>query len=191
MARLQNQADGDLVYGDYWEHAMQQTVIALSCVRTDIACEKRIVKDTGWRSDELPPRYSVYPTTRPRATRWEWRCLMLESKDDQTSYRLLIEVSPAFDKWKAMLIRTPSGGSPIAIMRFEDQPGAQGGLHIHANCDQNSDLCGAESVRMAYTLPDHGQHRRRHGGWTKALFCKAAGSFFRTDTIAGQEELGV
>lgn len=86
-----------------------------------------------------------------------------------------------------MLIR--EAATPVAIARFEDQPGHQGGLHVHANCDMNGDLTGAQSVMMQYTLPDHGRRRRRRISWTKALFCKTAGEFFRAEILPPQEEL--
>ncbi|WP_221930656.1 hypothetical protein, partial [Paracoccus marinus] len=73
--------------------------------------------------------------------------------------------------------------------RAYDQPGSQGGLHIHANCDTNDDLTGAESVMMTYTIPDHGRRRRRRLSWTKALFFMSACDFFRVDLPAEQEEL--
>lgn len=161
-----------------------------SQVRDELTCRKRVKKDTGWRADELPPRYSAFPASRPCGRRWEWRCFVLETEDGR-SFRMLVEVSPHLSKWKAMLIRAPEGAPPVAIMRFEDQPGAQGGLHVHASCDDNRDLTGADSVNMTYTLPDHGRTRRRRRAWTKALFCKAAGEFFRTDPISGQEEMEV
>lgn len=165
--------------------------IHFGTLREDLTVRKRLTKDTGWRSDDIPPRFSVYPVSRPTGSRWEWRCLLLLS-DDGRVYRLLIEVAPALGKWKAMLIKVPQDGPPVAIMRLEDQPGKfGGGLHIHAHCDQLDDLSGAKSVEMRYTLPDHRQHRRRRLAWTKALFCKASGSFFRTDPIVDQEEMAL
>lgn len=157
-------------------------------VRHDVMCKKTTVSDTGWRKDDLPPRFSAYPHTRPSLARWEWRCIILETGDGQR-YRLLFEVAPDLAKWKAMLIRIAEHSQPVALVRFEDQPGKYGGgLHIHANCDRNSDLTGADSVFMYYTLPDHRRLRRRRNAWTKALFCKAASKMFHADTSAGQEE---
>lgn len=158
-----------------------------SHVRQFVNSQKRVTKDTGWQSGDLPPKYSVYSTTRPCARRWEWRCFVLEDIDGR-QFRLLIEVSPQLDKWKAMLISAEAGIPPRALMRFEDQPGPQGGLHIHTNCETNCDLTGPETVNMTYTLPDHGRRRRRHHGWTKALFCVTAGSFFGSKAVGEQEE---
>lgn len=166
-------------------------VVRHGILRDELTIHKRIHRDTGWRSDDLPPRYSVYPSTRPAAARWEWRCFLL-STDDGRKFRLLFEVSPAFGKWKAMLIRVPEPGSPTAVMRFEDQPGRSGGgLHVHAHCEQIDDVSGASSINMPYILPDHGRHRRRRTAWTKAMFCMAAGSFFHTDPIRDQEEMAL
>ncbi|MCB5411809.1 hypothetical protein [Pseudogemmobacter faecipullorum] len=165
--------------------------IGFSHVRDDLAIKKQVVRDTGWKADDLPPRYSAFPNTRPASPRWEWRCFIL-SCDDGRKFKLLIEASPAYGRWKACLIKVPDSGPPVAIMRFEDQPGKNGGgVHIHAHCDQISDLCGADSIKMPYTLPDHRRYRRRRAGWTKALFCKAAGAFFRTDPIVDQEEMAL
>lgn len=123
--------------------------------------------------------------------RWEWRCLQLDTEDGR-KFRMLVEVSPDFGKWKAMLIKVLDNERPVAILRFEDQPGQKGGgLHVHANCDSNQNVTGADSVNMPYTLPEHGRRRRRYGGWTKPLFCKAAGEFFRTTPITDQEEMSL
>ena len=165
--------------------------VQLSLVRDDLTVRKRIVKDTGWKSEELPPRFSPYPTTKPMAARWEWRCFTLTC-DDGRNFRLLLEVSPQLGKWKAMLIKLSETGDPTAIMRLEDQPGQHGGgLHVHANCDQRQHLTGADSVDMVYTLPEHRRHRRRRGGWTKPLFCMTVSAFFHTHPLAEQEELSL
>ncbi|MEO1949274.1 hypothetical protein [Thioclava sp.] len=166
------------------------TLVRHSCVRAFVKSKKNLVKDTGWQSGDLPPRYSVYAVTRPCAKRWEWRCFSLEDADGR-QFRLLVEVSPQLGKWKAMLISISEGKPPRALMRFEDQPGPQGGLHVHANCETNRDLTGAETVNMTYTLPDHGRRRRRHQSWTKALFCVTAGTFFGNAALGEQEELGL
>ena len=104
-------------------------------------------------------------------------------------YRLFFEISPTRGKWKAVLIVVQPEGEPVPLIRLEDQPGTHGGgLQVHANCDQNQHLVGAEAMDMAYVLPEHGRLRRRRLGWTGALFCQAAGRMFRTDLIEGQEE---
>lgn len=90
-----------------------------SIVRADLTCRKEVVKDTGWRNDDLQPRFSLYPHTRPCSARWEWRCLILKD-DNHGRFRVLLDVSPQLGKWKAMLIR--DGSPPVALMRFEDQP---------------------------------------------------------------------
>lgn len=163
--------------------------IHFSHIRDDICTRKKIHRDTGWKSGEMAPRFGLYPVTRPAQSRWEWRCLNLEGANG-LDYRVLIEVSPAFGKWKAMLIKIPDSGAPVAICRLEDQPGTRGGgLHIHAHCDLIGEVSGASSVEMPYTLPEHGQKRRRRLPWTKPQFCHAVGRAFRTDTIVGQEEL--
>jgi len=165
------------------------TIIRYSAIRSELTCRKRVVSDTGWKMDALPPRFSPFEHTRPALARWEWRSFNLMAEDG-TGYRMLVEVAPALDKWKAMLIRIADGMPPVVIMRFEDQPGKTGGgVHIHAHCGERPDLAGAASIEMPYTLPDHGRLRRRRVAWTKALFCRAAGDLFRTDPISGQEEM--
>lgn len=138
----------------------------------------------------MAPRYGAYKKGRPPAAGWEWRSLSLEAPNGR-QYRILFDVSPGRGKWKAMLIRVGSDGVPVALIRFEDQPGRHGGLHIHANCGDEAYLAGAESIDMQYTLPDHGRTRRRRFAWTKALFCMAAAKFFRTDPLNDQEEFPV
>jgi len=165
------------------------SVIRHSTVRSFLCSKKRILHDTGWKSGETPPRYTAFAHTRPQQPRWEWRCLNLEDDKGQ-KYLLLMDVSPALDKWKSVLILKQTGKEPVALMRFEDQPGQHaGGLHVHAHCERAHETEGANSINMPYTLPEHRRRRRRRTCWTKALFCQAAGRFFRTSPITGQEDL--
>lgn len=164
-------------------------LIRLSTVRDHLLCQKQIIADSGWRLDAITPRYGPYTETRPCPGGWQWRSLTLGTADAR-KYRLLFEVDPNRGKWKAVLVGVPDGDSPRALVRFEAQPGNRGGgLHIHANCDRNGHLTGAESMDMAYTLPEHGMRRRRRTGWTKARFCYFAGRFFRIEGLLLQEEL--
>lgn len=166
-------------------------MIKFSALRDHLRSPKSVVQDTGWRSDAMPPRYGPFPYTRPALTGWEWRCFILQSTDGR-NYRALCEVAPGLGKWKAMLVEVRPDAEVRAILRFEDQPGKRGGgLHVHADCGENAEATGAQSVNMAYTLPDHDRPRRRHGGWTKALFCQEVGRIFGTAPIGGQEEMDV
>jgi hypothetical protein len=165
--------------------------VPLATIRPDLLCRKRVESDTGWRSDPIAPRFGPYPVTRPCPSGWEWRAFALAA-DNGRRYRLFFEVDPLRGKWKAALVLVPETGDPVAVLRFEDQPGGRGGgLHVHANCDANAGATGAESLDMAYVLPDHGRRRRRRFGWTKSAFCHAAGRFFRTDPIDPQGELAL
>lgn len=158
-------------------------------IRAHILGTKKIEADTGWRRDSIPPRHGPHAVTRPCPSGWEWRSLALSSGDGKR-YRLLFQVEPRRGKWKAALMYLPDGATGVVILRIEDQPGTHGGgLHIHANCGRSPDLAGAESMDMAYILPEHGCRRRRRVGWTKSLFCQVAGRMLRTHPMEGQEEM--
>lgn len=164
-------------------------LVRLSTVRHHLICRKTITSDSGWKTDPITPRYGPYTETRPCPSGWQWRSLAL-STETSGRYRVLFEVDANRGKWKAVLVRVPDAGPPKALIRYEDQPGNRGGgLHVHANCDRNTDLTGAESIDMAYTLPEHGMRRRRRTGWTRARFCHFAGRLFRIDGLPLQEEL--
>lgn len=164
-------------------------VVRLSQVRHQLVCAKTLTSDTGWRTDAIPPRFSVFATARPVAAGWEWRCLSVVSEAG-AQYRLLFEISQGRGKWKCALIEASPKGDPRAVARFEDQPGLRGGgLHAHANCEKTADFSGADSLEMAYTLPDHGKLRRRRTAWTKERFVFEAGRFFRVQGLKLQEEL--
>jgi hypothetical protein len=165
--------------------------VRLSAVRHHLLSRKTMTSDSGWRSDQITPRFGPYPETRPCPAGWQWRSLALSTPTSR-KYRLFFEVDPSRGKWKAVLVEVTDAGRCRALIRFEDQPGGRGGgLHVHANCDRNPDLTGAESLDMAYTLPDHGMRRRRRTVWTRARFCHFAARFFRVDGLAVQEEMDV
>ena len=152
-------------------------------------CKKQVAKDTGWKSGGIAPRHTPFAITYPMPAGWVWRALRLTSTTGK-DYGLLFQVNPELHKWKAMLFHWVANGHASAVMRFEDQPGKRGGgLHIHAHCDQGHGLAGAKSVEMCYTLPEHGQRRRRRGAWTRANFVNAAGRFFRVNNDIDQGEL--
>ena len=167
------------------------TQIRYSFVRADMQCTKKQVSDTGWKTDNIPPRYSVFDKTRPCGSGWEWRCITCKATNG-TAYRLLFHVSPTRAKWKAHLLKVGPDGQARAIVRLEDQAGNNGGgLHVHVDCDEATQTVGALSIDMRYVFPDHGRRRRRRRSWTKPLFCQMAGQFFRTDMIVDQEEMEV
>lgn len=168
---------------------MSSRPVRLAAVRHHLLCRKIISSDSGWKTDAITPRFGPYGETRPCPSGWQWRSLSLTGTN-AVRYRLFFEVDAHRGKWKAIFILVPESGPVTALIRFEDQPGkAGGGLHVHANCDRNTDLTGAESIRMAYTLPEHGMYRRRRTGWTKHRFCHFAGRLFRVDGLPLQEEL--
>ena len=169
--------------------ASRLTRIQIDVLKPYIRCRKHKIADTGWRSSDMLPRFGPYPATKPFSRGWEWRSVHLRGDDGQT-YRLLFEADASRGRWKAMLIILQQNGEPRALVRLEAQLGGSGGgLHAHASCGQDFNLRGAESVTMAYVIPDHGRPRRRRDAWTKPLFCKTAAAFFRTDPLIDQEEM--
>lgn len=150
---------------------------------------KKITDDTDWKVTPIPPRHSPFPETRPCPSGWQWRTLSLKTQGG-VQYQLHFEVDARRGRWKAWFILLSTGGRQV-LVRFEDQPGKGGGIHLHSNCDPEGTSAGADSLDMRYTLPDHGRRRRRRNAMTPALFCQLAGRFFRTDPVTGQEDMSL
>lgn len=137
---------------------------------------KRIISATEWRRDNLPPRYSVFPRTRPMRGGWEWRCAQLACGSD--SYLLLAQVLEPYDDWKAWLIAvTPERRVVARLEAHGDHPG----LHVHADCDPANLAAGPESIEQLGRRPAAGAWHRRQHTWTKEQFWVYACRFFRVE----------
>lgn len=136
--------------------------------------KKVVSSDTGWKTGPIPPRHApIFKKSKPLGPAWEWRSLELRCPERMIC---LIEVSPAFGKWKAWLIDAAQEEAAVLI-RLEDQPG-KSGLHIHADCD-GREMTGPQSAMMPHRLPYHGNYHRRTPAWTKKSFVTVAASTFR------------
>jgi hypothetical protein len=151
-------------------------------VRKLVIDEKILQSDTGWRTDDLPPRYSlVYERSRPIRGGWKWRSAKVFGK--QGEYQLLALCNPHYSKWQAMLIKAGQKyGSVVARYEYHgDHPG----LHVHSDCVRAGVEEGATSIGLKTRLPNaSSQHRRVHA-WTETGFWESAKSFFRVTDQQG------
>lgn len=143
---------------------------------------KSIVRDTGWRSDAMPPRHGPFEKTRVQRRHWKWRAITLKTGAG-TGYRILLEAAPSLAKWKAWLI---DGRDPVIIARLEAQPGTQPGLHVHSHCDKPPPT-GLEAMREMLRIPEHDEPHRRQQAWTQASFAHVALRLFRVESPEEQE----
>ena len=145
-------------------------------VRHLVTDHKWVDSDTGWSSNDLPPRHApIYPKSRPIRAGWRWRSARLDSADE--SYVLLVLCNAGRDNWQAILIRNLSNGASV-VSRYEYH-GSHPGTHAHFNCSRSGIEVGATSLDHLSRSPRAGQVHRRLNGWTEQTFWEAAKQFFR------------
>lgn len=147
--------------------------------RRQIAQRKVIETDTGWKNGKIPPRHApIFTATKRLASHWKWRSLRLRPEPaDAAGFVLLIEASPAYGKWKALLLAEVGEGDWSCVARVEDQPGKTG-LHAHATCDAEPRI-GAVSLDHSTRWPAHDAPHRRQQAWTEASFFDTACAIYR------------
>lgn len=140
--------------------------------------------DTGWSTNDLPPRHApIYNKTRPIRAGWKWRSATAEA--DGNKYFLTALSNTRRDNWQAILmIETPEGVSVIA--RFEHH-GSHPGLHSHAHCERGGIETGAGGLDQLERVPKVGKLHRRSNAWTEHTFWEAARRFFRLMDEEGRQ----
>ncbi|RWE97362.1 hypothetical protein [Mesorhizobium sp.] len=144
--------------------------------------QKTIFSDTGWRVDDIPPRFSgVYEKTRPNRNGWKWRSVLAQAADQE--YIFLTQVHEQRDNWSAWLILKNEGGASI-VDRFEYH-GSHPGLHIHAHCERGGIEEGPSSINDLVRFPKASSRHRRLQTYRPASFWEQARSHFRIDYPRG------
>jgi hypothetical protein len=145
-------------------------------VRRLIAERKTQESDTGWRHDDIPPRFApVFARTRPIRAGWQWRSAKAVSAERQ--YILTALCNSLRDNWQAMLILYSQEGASM-IGRYEYH-GSHPGLHGHADCQRSGLELGPVSIDNLQRRPAARAFHRRTFAWTGNTFWEAARRFFR------------
>lgn len=111
---------------------------------------KTLSGDTGWRHDDIPPRYTgVYPKTRPNRAGWQWRSAVATS--EHREYVFFTYVNEQKDKWNSWLVVKLDQGASL-VARFEYH-GSHPGRHIHAHCERGGIDAGPASIDGLARVP--------------------------------------
>jgi len=145
-------------------------------VRKLVTERKRQETDTGWRREDIPPRFvPVFARTRPCRAGWQWRSARAHSAERQ--YILTALCNSSRDKWQAMLILCSQDGAST-IGRYEYH-GSHPGLHAHADCERSGLELGSVSIENLPRRPSARAYHRHTYAWTENTFWEAARRFFR------------
>lgn len=160
--------------------------------RRYIKVSKDYSKSIDWSTDDLPPRWSIYPRSRKMPPSWEWRAAHVRDQFG-CQYIILAQAHVALNKWSAWLILEDGEGKTL-LARVE-QHGASGeGIHIHADCESTRRSFGAESINAASNgnrLPSDPMGARRIIEWTRNSFWEYACQVFRINEPAGKPAPGI
>lgn len=119
-------------------------------VRHLVAEPKTISSDTGWRLDDMAPRFSgLYAKTKPIRAGWQWRSALALSA--QKEYIFLVQGHEEKDNWGAWLVLKTEGGCSL-VARFEYH-GSHPGFHVHADCERGGIEEGTGSINDLVRIP--------------------------------------
>ena len=120
-------------------------------VRHLVAEPKTISTDTGWRRDDMAPRFSgLYTRTKPIRAGWQWRSVVAQSEHKE--YIFLVQGHEEKDNWAAWLVVKTDGGYSL-VTRFEYH-GSHPGFHVHAHCDRGGIEEGTGSINDLVRIPN-------------------------------------
>ena len=122
-------------------------------VRHLIQQKTRQKTDTGWSSNDLPPRHApIYSKIRPIRAGWKWRSATYDANG--VKFILTALSNSRRDNWQSFLmVETTSGVSVVA--RFEHH-GSHPGLHGHGHCDRGGIEVGATGLDHLIRAPKAG-----------------------------------
>lgn len=119
-------------------------------VRHLVAQHKVLSGDTGWKDEDIPPRYTgVYSKTRPNRAGWRWRSAVAATEHNEYIFFTHIHVEK--DKWNSWLVSKLDDGCSI-VARFEYH-GSHPGVHLHAHCDRGGIEVGPGSIDGLARIP--------------------------------------
>jgi len=151
-------------------------------IRRIVADRKTVVSDTGWKDDDIPPRYSgVYEKTKPNRNGWRWRSVLAKSAAEE--YIFLTQINEASDNWKAWLI-LKVGGSASIVSRFEYH-GSHPGIHVHSHCDLAGREVGPQLINNLVRVPEASSRHRRQQTFRASSFWETARQHFRIEFPKG------
>jgi hypothetical protein len=151
-----------------------------------ILAPKTIETSTNWSMGDLPPRWSIFPRTKPMANGWEWSALRLDTAAGPMT--LLFQANEVRGNWKAWLLGDVDGAR-LAIARLEQHAGAGEDLHLHTQCGADDLVFGPESLAAAgHRTPGGDGDARRLTAWTRPTFRDYSCMVFRVDQTPMPED---
>ena len=152
-------------------------------VRKIIATEKTIVSDTGWRIDNIAPRYAPYMVrSRPNARYWKWRSLTARDNTGM-EYVLLVLCNTMKGDWKSTLcIKLANAASVVGRLEYHD---SHPGIHFHSDCKRSGKELGATGMDKLTRFPNANSNHRRIVTWRENSFLEASKQFFRITEAEG------
>lgn len=135
--------------------------------------------DTGWKSEDLPPKHApLFPRTTPIRAGWRWRSASATGASG--TYVLLAKCNPRRDNWQAILMTLVEEGAASAVARLEYH-GSHPGLHAHGHCGRSGIESGPAGLDDLIRFPSAapGSYHRRNNAWTEGAFWECAKRFFR------------
>lgn len=145
-------------------------------VRRLISETKYQQSDTGWRTDDMPPRACpIYPKGRPSRAGWEWRSIRVASSGRE--YVMVALANALRSDWKAtLMVKTPTGYSVVG--RYEHHS-SHPGRHLHTDCTRSGLEDGSSGMDNLRCIPPHSASNKGNAAYTAATFWSAARAFFR------------
>ena len=132
--------------------------------------------DSGWRSDDMPPRACpIFAKGRPSRAGWQWRSVKAEA--DGEEYYLVALANTRRGDWKSMLIRKGTAGASV-VARFEYHS-SHPGQHLHSDCARSGIEIGAVGLDNLARFPDAKSRHRRTAALTASTFWQEARRIFR------------
>jgi len=133
--------------------------------------KRAIALATSWRSDQITPRLSPFPKSRPGPPGGVWRSVVTVAPDGQR-FMIFAQVQEGRENFKAVLA-VDNNGSWQVMTRLEYH-GSHPGLHIHDWCGETGVPFGGRSFDAPHRRPSAGAHHRRNPILNRATFWKLA-----------------
>lgn len=151
-------------------------------VRHYVREPKIIANDSGWRTDDIPPRFSgIYEKSRPNRGTWRWRSVL--AKASEREYIFLTQINEPRDEWKAWLVVLLNPGASI-VSRYEYH-GSHAGIHVHSHCELAGEEPGPQLINNLVRIPDASSYHRRQLTLRPGSFWETARKHFRIEFPTG------